>query len=671
MKKFWESNYFIAFLFILIIFLRFFHLDADPSFTKRVSDISDEAIWGLDARTIALFNSWGNSEIHLGLDSAPLYTYLMKLNFQYFGADLFTLRLLSAISGSLTAILLFFFVKKLTTKKQAILALALYGLGEAPLIYNRIGHIETTLTIFLFLMFILWQSAKENRWLYLLSGICYSLAFLVKFTALFFAPALVAYWLYEYLLKQWKWKRFFYFAVGAAIPIAGYLSFFLIPYWDQLAKSMIAHGNNNFFGAEVLQNSLKVLGNNIFGLPSVIILFTLLLIYLVYKLHSLPKFTLKEITNSLTPLEAISLCWIFAGIAGILLSDVSDRRFTIMFVPAIMLVSHLVVNFKEFSLKELSEKLSSSEFRPNFLSGILYFLAFLLPVFSLPYFQIRLLGESSPLFKIGGIAILLGYFLAAIGLYLLDKKIISAETRLKIHKLLLFQFLFFAFFDPFTVLIRHFTRHLSIPFSLLKSEKIILVASTLFFLLLFAVIAFLLYRKDVVRIKRKHGIVFILLYFVIGLALIIQIVFFPKYTVLEATQKLSEVIEPGNLVFGEAVENTYGTDLQYVYYLPYNDNFGGLNKNLPSLQPKYYIYPKMFDGQPDYPENQKRLLEDLKSKYELKQLTTLDLYRYPFSNKYKVKLEVYEITYPQESPKTKDKSPLQEGTPNFPGFPTQ
>lgn len=645
MKRFWGSNYSIAFLFILIIFLRLYNLNADPSFTKRVSDISDEAMWGLDARVLAQFNHWPVGDIHFGLDSAPLYTYLMKINFEYFGASLFTLRLLSAISGSLIAIFLFLFVKRVTDKKQAALALALYGLGEAPLIYNRIGHIESTLTLFLLLMFILWQSAKENRWLYFLSGLCYSLAFLIKFTALFFAPAILAYWLYEYYQKRWGWKKFLYFAIGAIIPIAAYLFTFLIPNWDQLAKSMIAHGNNNFFGAEVLHNALRVLGNNIFGLPSVMILFTLLLIYLIYKLPFLPKFTIQEITNNLTPLEAISLCWIFAGTLGILLSDVSDRRFTIMFVPVIILISHLIINFKDISLKEVIAKISASEFRPAFMSGILYFLALLLPLFSFPYFQIRLLGGGSPLFRIVMIVILLSYFLAAIILYFADKKIISPETRFKLHKLLLFQFLFFAFLDPFTVLIRHFTRHISIVFSLLRSEKIILAASMLFFLLIFAVITFLLYKKDTIYLKRKHGTAVILLYFIIGAILITKIIFFPNYTVLNATQKIVQVTEPGNLIFGEAVENTYGTELQYMYYLPYHDNFGDLNKNLFSLKPKYYIYPKVFDGQPDYPENQKILFEDLKSKYQLKLLTTIDLYKYPFSDKYKVKLEVYKITY--------------------------
>ncbi len=640
MKKLFTSNYTILLLFLLIIFLRFYNLDADPSFTKRVSDISDEAIWGSDARTITLFNGWGNSEIHFGLDSAPLYTYLLKLIFENLGISLFTLRLLSAISGSLTAILLFFFVKKLATKSQAVLALALYGLGSAPFIYNRIGHIESTLTLFLFLMFIFWYLGKNTKGLYFLSGLCYGIAFLIKFTALFFAPALLGYWLYEYFQKRWRWNKLFYFAVGAAIPVAAYMIIFLIPNWSKLSESMLAHGNNNFFGAEVMQNSLKVLGNNIFGLPTVMILFVLMLIYFLYKLSTLQKLTMKDVSNSLTPLEAISLSWIVLGTAGALLSDLSDRRLTIMFVPVMMLVSHMILNWKDISVKELVQKISNSGFLPNKLSKIVFALIFLLPLFSLPYVLLRLLGENTTLFRYGSIAILISY-LAGILLWNYFSKKMS-------YKILLFQFILFAVFTPFTVFLRHFTRHGAILISAMKYEKYLLMAGTASFFIVFAVITIIFYRKEI-PIKKRYCTFLVALYFIISFLLIAEVIFFPKFTTLEATDQLLNVTKPDNIIFGESVEIVYGTGLEHIYYSPYNDRFGHLNQQIFSRHPRYFSYPIMFDGKDTLSSDYARLFEEIQKRYHITLRANMKLYPYPFSDKHKIELEVYEITYPSQT----------------------
>lgn len=644
-KKFWGSGYVVAFLFLIIIFLRFIHLDADPSFTKRVSDISDEAIWGIDARSLALFDRWPLGEVHFGLDSAPLYTYLMEHIFKWLGANLFTLRLLSAISGSITALLLFFFVNKIAGRKQGVLALALYGFGNAPFVYNRIGHIESTLTLFLFLMFIFWYVAKEKQYFYFLSGLMYGLAFLIKFTALFFFPALVGYWIYEHMHGRWQWKKFLYFTSGAALPIVVYILFFLIPYWDTLAKSMLAHGENNFFGAEVLQNSLKVLGNNIFGMPTVFILFLLLIFYLLYKLSTLQQFKLKEIIMNLHPIEAICLSWIFMGTLGILLSDVSDRRLTIMFVPVIILVSYFIFELKSFSLKELCHKVSSVEFRPTFWSRQVYFFALLLPVFSLPYIQIRLLGESTALFRYGSVLLMLGYILTAFLFSYGDKKLSHPEKRVHYHSLLLSLSLIIALFDPFTVLLRHFIRHGVIVFSMMPFEKLLVIATTTIFFVLFMFMAFFLYRKSEFLFRKKQGIVLISLYFLVSAALILEVVFFPKYTTVEATQQLLQITEPKELIFGEAMEIVYDTDLEFIFYLPYNDKFGDLNKNLFSMQPRYFVYSKVFDGQEDFPLYHKRLFEDLQQRYSLELLGEMSMYRYPLTEKYKIKLQVYEMRY--------------------------
>ncbi len=633
--KILEWKYLVPILFLLILLSRLLYLDADPSFIKRVSDISDEAIWGLDARSIALTGEWPQGEVHFGLDSAPLYTLILTGIFKFFGSSLFTLRVLAALSGTLTAVIIYFFVKKLTSKKQALLALAFYAFGEAPFIYNRLGHIESTLALFLLLMFICFYQGNWIKSFIFLSGLCYGLAFLTKFTALFFAPAIVAYWFYEYYQKQWHWKKLVHFSLGAVLPIVVYFIFFLLPNWQRLSQSMLAHGNNNLFLTEAAKNLLKVLGNNLFAIPTVMILLIFALIYALYKLSSLSSFTLKQIIENLTPLEAISLSWIMLGTAGALLSDLSDRRFTIMLVPAAILASQLIIHFKGFSLKEIWIKTASPQFFPSPLSKYFYFLLLLLPFFSLPYVSLRLLGENTAFFQYGGFIIFISYLGTAI--------ILSCAPKVN-HKLLIYQFLFFAAFTPFTVLLRHFTRHLAVVFSLTQYEKFFFFLYTAFFFLVFLVIAFILYRREKQTLTPKPVALLTGVYFAISFLVISQVMLFPQFTTLQAAKQLSQVTIPGSLVFGEAMEVIYGTDLNFIFYLPYNDKFSQLNKNIFSLKPRYFVYSPIFDGLPP-PLYHQRLFEEIKEKYSLTLLSEMELYPYPLSQKHKIKLQVYEIKY--------------------------
>ncbi len=653
-SKIQEWKYLVPLLFLLIIISRFLFLDADPSFVKRVSDISDEAVWGLDARTLALFDSWGRSEVHFGLDSAPLYTLLLKFIFEKLWISTFTLRLLAAISGCITAILLYLFVKKLTTRKQALLALALYGFGEAPFVYNRLGHIESSLTLFLFSMFIFWYLAEKHKSFFYISGLCYGTAFLIKFTALFFAPALFGYWLYEYLHQRWQWKNFFLFVLGAATPVMIYLTTFLIPNWNKLARSMLAHGNNNFFGAEFLQNSLKILGNNIFGLITVYLAFFLLVVYFLHKLSLLKKWTLTEIVEAMSPLEAISLCWILLGIIGALLSDLSDRRLTILFVPASILISHLISNWKDFSLKELSKNISAREFlfthqRKEFFPSLFFFAPLFLPIFSLPYIHLRLLGENTLFFKYGSILLLFTFLLTVIFLYAINTRVVSPEKRKKLFKILLFQFLFFVLFDPFTVLLRHYTRHISIITSLMNYEVLSLAGLTFFFFIFCAGLTLFLYGKEEVIIKRKVITKTTVMYFFISVLIISEALFFPKFTVKEGTQLLQQTTEQDQIIFGEAMGLLYGTTHEFMYYSsPNNVKFSHLNKELFSLKPKYFVYARSFDGKDTVSSDNWLIFQEIKKNYRTQAHAEIKLYPYPFSDKYKIELEVYEIEYLEE-----------------------
>ncbi len=648
-KRFSGSKFFILLIFALIFLVRFIHLDADPSFVKRLSDIADETVWGLDARNAILFGDWFIGDLHVGLDSAPLYMYFLYLFFKLFGPSLLVLRLLPALSGFLTAVLLYFFVRKLTNNKQALLTLCLFGFSHVVVVYNRLGHLESTLALFLLAVFILWFYGKKHWSLFFFSGIFYGLAVLIKASALLFFPALFFYWFFEWKKEQLKFGNLFrkmiYFFWGAIIPILLHLYLFLVPYWSQISESLLNHGQNNFFGLTFPLNAFKVLGNNLFGLPTFTLLFFFFIFYLLWKLNRLEKLSVLEIIRDSTPLEFLALSWLFGGLVGILISDVSDRRFTIMFVPLAILIAQLVAHFQEFSLRELASKISLNSFRPTLSAKFFYFLFLLLPAFSLPYLILRVMGKDSLLFKQGSIIILVGYAITILFLFLVEKAVVNHEQKVLLNKFLLFQFVFFLIFDPATTLVRHFSRHFSIIFSVITLEKVIIVGATatVFFLLL---ASFLLkWRDEHLGLRKSLLRSGLIAYFTISGILIGNIVFFPDFTIIDGVKELAERTGPGNLVMGAAVEELlYGTDLLYLKYEPTHRIFYSVNKDIWNYQPRYYMYAKVFDGQDHNIAAEEVVFEEVKARYDLALLGVWKLYRYPLTSKYKAEFELYELS---------------------------
>jgi 4-amino-4-deoxy-L-arabinose transferase-like glycosyltransferase len=644
-SKLFQSRYIILAIFLLIFFVRFAHLDADPSFVKRISDISDETVWGLDARNAILFDDWFIGDLHVGLDSAPLYMYLLFLFFKILGPSLFALRLLPAISGFLTAVVLYFFVKNLADRRQALLALCLFGFGNIVVVYNRLGHLESTLALFLLAFFVCWYYGAKYKSLFVLAGICYSLAILIKFSAILFFPALIIYWLFERHKKLLSWGNLFnkliLFCVGAIIPILLYLYLFLIPYWNQISESLITHGQNNFFGLTFALNSFKILGNNLFGLPTFVLMFFLLVLYMIWKLNQMEKFTLVELVDKSTISEGIALSWIIGGLIGILISDVSDRRFTIMFVPAVMLIAFMLFHWKDFSLTEFFRKISLPDYQPSILSKLFYYILIFFPVFSLPYLVLRLMGKNSVIFQQGSLAVLIVYILTVILFFFIDG-LASEKSRKWLPKFLFFQFVFFLIFDPLTTLIRHFSKHFSIIFSTMAHEKSLVIEVTAIVLVIMMVIfSFLLINKNLFM---RKPISITVIYFLLSLLLVGNVILAPNFTIMDGVNQLNEKTVPGSFIMGAAGEELlYGTTLLYLKYEPTHRAFHSLNTNIWDYKPRYYVDGRIFDGRKEVITPEIKIFKDVKSRYEINKIGTIPLYRYPFTQKYKAEFDLYAL----------------------------
>ncbi|MFH1832975.1 MAG: glycosyltransferase family 39 protein [Candidatus Levyibacteriota bacterium] len=115
---------FIALFFIILVasFLRFYQLGTIPAGLTN-----DEANTGYDAFSLLLTgrDQWNNflpitNFIGFGDYPPPLYRYLSIVPISLFGLNMFSVRFISALSGVLSVVVLYFLIKKIFNQKAAI-----------------------------------------------------------------------------------------------------------------------------------------------------------------------------------------------------------------------------------------------------------------------------------------------------------------------------------------------------------------------------------------------------------------------------------------------------------------------------------------------------------------------------------------------------------------------
>lgn len=141
---------------------------------------------------------WGNLSFH---DMPPLSMALEYLSLHIFGANNFGVLMPFIFSGLALTILLYFFVAKLRSKNEALLASFIFAVSSYSVWVSRTAYLEAILAVFIilsFFYFLYFINYNKYRYLYI-SVIFLGLSLLTKYTALFLIPAMAAYLLI--------WKR--------------------------------------------------------------------------------------------------------------------------------------------------------------------------------------------------------------------------------------------------------------------------------------------------------------------------------------------------------------------------------------------------------------------------------------------------------------------------------
>ena len=130
-----------------------------------------------------------------------------------------------------------------------------------------------------------------------------------------------------------------------------------------------------------------------------------------------------------------------------------------------------------------------------------------------------------------------------------------------------------------------------------------------------------------------------------SLILIGNSIIFPNLSTVNGSQYLKELTSanPNGFILGEGAEELiYGTGLLSFYYQPFHKKYSIFNRNIEDYNPKYFAYPVVYDGIRDK-KSEEMIFEKVKSVWDVQLLGEIKLYKYPFVDKYKVTVQIYEL----------------------------
>lgn len=627
----------IIFLIILftLFFLRFFHLDADPSFLKRVGDIQDEGYWTHNARVKVLFDNWFTDDMTQALFVAPLYSVLIYGSFKIFGVTFFAARFVSAFFSILTLILLYYFVKHTLNKNAAHLSMLVLGLNNFYLIYNRIALVETTLLFFIFSSTICWYYREKSALYILFSALFFCLAILTKLTAIYFIFFYILYLIADLISKKRIFQQIVIFTTTTSIILLSYLWFIFIPNWPHYKihfLSLIGIDHKSIL--EIMLSPLRILTNNFFSDPSVSILSVLFFLYfLSFSLFD----SAKEILEKTSPIELFCLFWIVGALIGLLLRDMHDRRFIIFLVPFAILIPIMLEKNKTTTFQELASNiLCKIKYRKTYacLWSIFFTIVILSPVYT--YLSAYLYGNYARtpfnlvMLIITAIIIILIFLTIQFMLNHYESSITNHFSTLFYNFILLFIII-----HHLTFLIT-FSHHLSIMTSSLQHERIIDLLTIITTIFLTFIIGNYLLQKN--NLWKPHSFIkkSIVIYFILTTILITLPFLYPSFSLRDASRDLNSFTKPGEIITGSwSNQLSIESKTKPYFYSPDVEYYQNLNQDTKQKH-NYVLISKYFNGKK---QDDSWFTKTYQNTTFIK---SYDLYPYP-NGKVKNIIEIYKI----------------------------
>ncbi len=227
----------LAGLLTVIAALRFFRLGADPLPDLDWGFISDLGTWYKNPRLHALWGRWTIDDGNYGVLTGPSYAVAVRAMFAVFGVGRAQAYASNALSGVLSAYLIYTMVRRQNGATTALLAAAFTGINGLLLAYDRSSYPESFQVMAMVATVAAILASRERPLLAVAGGLSVIVVLLAKPPGLALAPVAAATWAAVWWVDrregrggQGAIRSAGIFTVAATMLLAAIVLVFLIPH---------------------------------------------------------------------------------------------------------------------------------------------------------------------------------------------------------------------------------------------------------------------------------------------------------------------------------------------------------------------------------------------------------------------------------------------------------
>jgi 4-amino-4-deoxy-L-arabinose transferase-like glycosyltransferase len=326
---------------VVALTLRVIFPAADPPWNPSVGVVwHDEGAWVHNARNKALFGQW-TMDAWNPMYIAPVFTGLEYASFKVFGVGVRQARLVSELTGMASVLLLAWGIGRLAGREAAAGAGALLASNYVYVMYDRAAIMEASMVAFMVASWYCYVRAQTDpRWGWPAAA-CALLAFFTKAAAAFFVAAIgceaILTW-FNVSGQESPAQRRAAFVTLAALVVCGVVAIaaFVLPNWTDYRFY-----NWQMSVTRKPSYDLKSLVDRITWFPILHDIFTRMWFTLV--VGTIAVLGLLTRWRSTSPPERLFGLWIGIGAFELMLHDVGNERRFLIFVPALVGLTAIVL----------------------------------------------------------------------------------------------------------------------------------------------------------------------------------------------------------------------------------------------------------------------------------------------------------------------------------------
>jgi len=324
---------------------RLVDLEADPPVRVSAALVTDEGWWAQNARQHALFGQWVMDQHNPALYVTPVYTLALRAVYGAAGVGIWQTRLVSALSGILTCLVLYAALRVALPRRRALFPALVLALSLMGITLNRIAFTESLQLLLITITFaaVLW-AGRYPGW-GLVGGVTLVLAVLCKPNAAVVALIVAGYWAGELWRDRQsavplgrRLRPMVWFTLAALAVTLVTVLVFLVPNWSDV-RHQLAISLANVYG---VNRRLDDGGALFFFIPWLGLRPTLLTTDTVLPWLGVMVLAWRRLTTSgasaSDPAERLMWWWLGVGLLfQALQSYQPDRRFLMLLVPLVTL----------------------------------------------------------------------------------------------------------------------------------------------------------------------------------------------------------------------------------------------------------------------------------------------------------------------------------------------